>query len=183
MAKRIGAIVSLSVIGVLILATIIMACINVNYGIRCNKPSEIWVRYGSNQEMQAIGHEDAIENYINNASKEKSLTALFNGTLGKKAEIKATNSKTISTNSEEFYVRYRYENSQKLMDGKKEFKTSSNQTVYYYDLVFTVKNLNGTNVVTLKSLPSSPLTNRSVLSSSTYQEAPGWGVRSCRRRH
>ena len=147
MAKRIGAIVSLSIIGVLILATIIMACVNVNYGIRCNKPAEIWVSYGNEQERQAVGHEDAIIKYINNASKEKSLTALFNGTLGKKAEIKATNSKTIQTNSDGFYVRYRYDIPQKLMYGKKEFKTSSNQTVSYQDLVFTVKNMSGTNIV------------------------------------
>lgn len=147
MAKRIGAIVSLSIIGVLILATIIMACVKVNYGIKCNRPTEVWVSYGSEQERQATGHEDAIIKYINNASKEQSLTALFNGTLGKKAEIKATNSKTISTNNDGFYVRYRYEIAQKLMYGKKEFKTSSNQTLSYQDLVFTVNNLSGTNVV------------------------------------
>ncbi len=147
MAKKVGAIVSLSIIGVLILATIIMACVNVNYSIRCNRPTEIWVSYGTESERNAAGHEDAIIKYINNASKEKSLTALFNGTLGKKAEIKATNGKTIPTNTDGFYVRYRYENAQKLMYGKKEFKTSSNQTVNYQDLVFTVKNLNGTNLV------------------------------------
>lgn len=155
MAKKVGAIVSLSIIGVLIVATIIMACVNVNYGINCKKPAEIWVSYGDVTDDQLIRSSEqikAIMDYIDNASKEKSLTALFNGTLGKKAEIKATNSKTIPTISDGFYVRYRYgytgyEGAQKLMFGKKEYKTSSGENVRYYDLVFTVRNLSNTNVV------------------------------------
>ena len=47
MAKKIGAIVSLSIIGVLILATIIMANVNVNYSIKCEKPQYNRCRHSS----------------------------------------------------------------------------------------------------------------------------------------
>ncbi len=146
MAKKIGAIVSISIIGILIIATIIMANVNVHYGIRCENPTSVWVQYGSNAERDAQGKADAIVEYINNASQEKSLTALFNGTLGKKAEVKAVGSKTIPSNSG-FNVRYRYENAQKLMEGKKEYKNSNGEAVYYEDLVFTVTQTDGTEVV------------------------------------
>jgi hypothetical protein len=151
MAKRIGAIVSLSIIGVLILATIIMANVNVNYSIKCNTPTRIYVAYGANTERDAQANADAIIDFINNASKEKSLTALFNGNLNKKANVVAASSvgKTISTNSSNFYVRYRHENQQKLMDGKKAYKDLGGNAVYYSDLVFTVADIDESSVVTV----------------------------------
>lgn len=149
MAKKIGAIVSLSIIGILILATIIMANINVNYGIKCATPPHVYVSYNTNDpnaEVDADTHSNKIVGYINKASNEKALTALFNQTLGKKAEIKAVSEKTIASNTG-FYVRYRYDNVQKLMDGKKAFKDSNGENVYFNDLVFTVNDLDGINVV------------------------------------
>ena len=148
MAKKVGAIVSLSIIGILILATIIMANVNVNYSIRCATPTNVYVSYGSNGERDAQANAGEIVKLISNASKEKSLTALFNGTLNKKANVVAVSNvgKTIPSNSG-FYVRYRYENPQKLMDGKKEYKDINGQAVFYDDLVFTVQNLEGVNVV------------------------------------
>ena len=47
MAKKIGAIVSLSIIGVLIIATIIMANIKINYSINCSTPDKIYVSYNN----------------------------------------------------------------------------------------------------------------------------------------
>ena len=157
MAKKIGAIVSLSIIGVLILATIIMANVNVNYSVKCATPTTIYVRYGSNGERDAQANSNAIVEYINNASKEKSLTALFNGTLGKKANVVAASSvgKTLTYSSNTFYVRYRYVNAQKLMDGKKAFKDVNGKEVLYDDLVFTVNNVEGTSVVNVYVIPDS----------------------------
>ena len=148
MAKKIGAIVSISIIGILIIATIIMANVNVNYSVKCATPTSVWVQYGSNAERDAQDKASTIVEYINNASKEKSLTALFNGTLGKKAKVVAASNvgKTIPSNSG-FNVRYRYENAQKLVEGKKEYKDSNGEVVYYEDLVFTVVETNGTEIV------------------------------------
>lgn len=161
MAKKIGAIVSLSIIGILILATIIMANVNVNYSIRCETPTTVYVSYGANTERDAQANKDAIVDYINNASKEKSLTALFNGNLGKKANVVAASSvgKTISTTSSSFYVRYRYNNAQKLMDGKKEYKDSNGNAVYFDDLVFTVSDVDGSAVVNVYVIPDSTNAN------------------------
>ena len=147
MAKKIGAIVSISIIGILIIATIIMANVNVNYGIKCNTPSSVWVQYGANTERDVQGHADEIVDFINNASKEKSLTALFNGTINKKPNVVTASSvgKTLPSNSG-FYVRYRYENAQKMTD-------NTGKEVYYEDLVFTVKDGQGTTVVNVYVIP------------------------------
>lgn len=160
MAKKIGAIVSISIIGILIIATIIMANVNVNYSVNCATPTSVWVKYGSNTERNAQDKADEIVDFINNASKEKSLTALFNGTLGKKAEVVTASSvgKTIPSNSG-FYIRYRYENAQKLLEGKKEFKDSNDSVVYYDDLVFTVKDVDGISVVNVYVIPDSQAPN------------------------
>ncbi len=159
MAKKIGAIISISIIGILIIATIIMANVNVNYGIKCANPTSVYVSYNTNdanKERFAGNYSNKIVNHINNASKEKSLTALFNGTLGKKPNIVAASNvgKTIPSNSG-FYVRYRYEDAQKLMDGKNIYKDSNGDVVYYEDLVFTVKDVDGIEVVNVYVIPNS----------------------------
>ena len=149
MAKKIGAIVSLSIIGILILATIIMANINVNYGIKCEIPPHVFVGYNTNnpnEEVDADSCANKVVSYINKASNEKALTALFNQTLGKKAEVKVVSEKTLPTNTG-FYVRYRYDNAQKLTDGNKDYTDSNGENVYFDDLVFTVNDLEGINVV------------------------------------
>ena len=147
MAKKIGAIVSISIIGILIIATIIMANVNVNYSIECATPTSVWVQYGSNIERDAQDKAGTIVEYINNASKEKALTALFNGTINKEPNIVTASSvgKSLPSNSG-FYIRYRYENAQKLTD-------NNGKEVYYDDLVFTVKDLDGTNVVSVYVIP------------------------------
>lgn len=149
MAKKIGAIVSISIIAILIIATIVMANVNVNYGIKCNTPSSVWVQYGANTERDAQNHADEIVDFINNASKEKSLTALFNGTINKEPKVVTASSvgKTIPSNSG-FYVRYRYENAQTMKD-------ASGKKVEYEDLVFTVKDVQGISVVNVYVVPDS----------------------------
>ena len=160
MAKKIGAIVSISIIGILIIATIIMENVNVNYSINCANPTSVWVQYGSNTERNAQDKADEIVEFINNASKEKSLTAFFNGTLGKKAKVIAASSvgKTIPSNSG-FNIRYRYENAQKLKEGKKDYKDSNDEVVYFEDLVFMVKDVEGTNVFNVYVIPDSQAPN------------------------
>ena len=153
MAKKIGAIVSLSIIGILILATIIMANVNVDYSIDCAKPTEVWVLYNSNDpNKERVANQDnanEIVNFINNASKEKSLTALFNGNINKKANLVLDSNagKTIPTTTG-FYVRYSYSNQQKTKD-------NNGNEVYYDDLVFTVNDLEGSNCVRVYLVPDS----------------------------
>lgn len=156
MAKKIGAIVSLSIIGILILATIIMANVNVDYSIRCATPKTIYISYGANAERDAQDCTDEIVDFISNASKEKSLTALFNGNLGKKANIVAVSNvgKNLPENSG-FYVRYRYEDKQKLKYGKEDYKDSNGEVVLYQDLVFEVKDIDGTGKINVYVIPDS----------------------------
>lgn len=149
MAKKIGAIVSISIIGILIIATIIMANVNVNYSVECATPNSVWVQYGSNTERNAQDSADEIVKFINNASKEKALTALFNGTINKEAKIITVSSvgKSLPSNNG-FYVRYRYDNAQKLLD-------NNDKAVYYDDLVFEVKDVDGINIVKVYVIPDS----------------------------
>ena len=141
MAKRITAIVSLSIIAVLILATIIMANVDVNHKINCNNPDYIYVKYSSNNLREADGEiYDGILDRINQASKESSLTALFSGTLTDKPTI-VTNSTTSATSvpsTSDFQVSFVYDNPQKLMDGGDEYKDEDGEVVYYKELVFSV---------------------------------------------
>ena len=150
MAKKIGAIISLSLIGILIRATIILANVKIDYSVNCADPSSIWVSY-SNKPYNKVSDEQAnkIVGIINNSSKENTLSALFNGNLNKKAEIKGVSGNKTPASNTGFYVEYSYETPQKLMDGKKEYKDSNNNTVLYQKLVFTVNNVNESKETTV----------------------------------
>ena len=142
MAKKIGAIVSLSLIGILIIVTIILANVKINYSINCETPTSIWVSYSNKAPNKASEEQTTkIVDYINNASKENTLSALFNGNLNKKAEITGVSGNKSQPSTSGFYVEYSYENPQKLMEGNKEYKDSKGNTVVYQKLVFTVNNL------------------------------------------
>ena len=53
MAKKIGAIVSLIIIGIVIIAAIVMVNVDVNYRIECVKPDIIWVQTSDNNQHNA----------------------------------------------------------------------------------------------------------------------------------
>lgn len=156
MAKRITAIVSLSIIGILIIATIIMANVDVNHKINCNNPDSIYVQYSSNG-IREVDDEiyDGILERINNASKESSLTALFSGTLSEKPAI-VTNSTTSATtvpSTSDFYVSFVYNNPQKLMDGNNEYKDADGNSVYYKELIFSVNSTDDMQEVRVYIIP------------------------------
>ena len=156
MAKRITAIVSLSIIGILIIATIIMANVDVNHKINCNNPDSIYVQYSSNG-IREVDDEiyDGILERINNASKESSLTALFSGTLSEKPAI-VTNSTTSATtvpSTSDFYVSFVYNNPQKLMDGNNEYKDADGNSVYYKELIFSVNSADDMQEVRVYIIP------------------------------
>ena len=141
MSKKIGAIVSLVIIGLLIVVTIVMANVNVNYSIKCEKPDAIHVQHGSSL-VKADQEEDfnKIMELIGSASKDNSLSALFTGKINKKAEITtvSTNSLTSIPSTSDYYVSYVYNNPQALMDGNKKYKDGDGEAHYYKELVFTV---------------------------------------------
>lgn len=150
MAKKVGAIVSLSIIGVLIVLTIIFANVKYDYSIKCNAPDFILVE--SSSTSAAVVDKDGsyngiksteIEKLINNASKEVFISAMFNGNLGKKANIvtESTVGKSLPT-AEGYYVTYRYTKPQILKDGKKDYKDDQG-TYKYRELVFSVTKTDG----------------------------------------
>ena len=140
MQKRIWAIVSLSIIGILIIATIIMANVDVNYKINCANPDIMWVQHASGNQVRVEGDEyDEILKYINNASKESSLTALFGGRINDAATVTSNGSTATSIPSTtNYYVIFEYNNPQKLMVGNDSYKDGDGNEYYYRELVFTV---------------------------------------------
>ncbi len=162
MAKRITAIVSLSIIGILIIATLIMANVDVNHKINCANPDSIYVQYSSNSPIDINPNDEnyvdiynGILDRINNASKESSLTALFSGTLSDKPSI-VTNSTTSATSvpsTSDFYVSFVYNNPQKLMDGNNEYKNADGDSVYYKELVFSVSSTDDMQEVRVYIIP------------------------------
>lgn len=143
MAKKIGAIVSLSIIGILIIATIVMANININYGISTSSPNEIYVQFGNTAPFRADADQKSeIIDLIGSASQENSLTALFSGDLGKHAKI-TTSKSTLSPSSDNFYVRYSYNEAQTLKEGKSKFVDGDGKSYTYKDLIFEIKDVEG----------------------------------------
>jgi len=130
MAKKVGAIVSLSIIAILIITTIILANLKVDYSVECNKPDSIWVNGSVANETEM----NEIVNYINDASKTTRLSALFNGEWNKEVSLMTENG-TIYYNDDNYYVRYHYTTQQEL----KVNNETKNAT--YAELVFTVSKI------------------------------------------
>lgn len=130
MAKKIGAIVSLVIIGLLLIATIVLANLKVDYSIKCNTPNEIWV----GTKVATAEQKNEIINYIGDASNENRLTALFNGNWNKKVKL-VTENGTIKYDDNNYYVRYHYAEEQQAKVGKET------KDVKYSELVFTVSKM------------------------------------------
>ena len=141
MAKKIGAILSLIIIGVVIVAAIVMVNIKIDYSIDCVKPDKIWVQTSSDIKVANSEQQSKIVEIISSASKQNALTALFDGELGKKAEL--VNVKTTVSSPANFYVKYIYNTKQDLIVGGKEFKNADGQTETYEELIFVVDNTEG----------------------------------------
>jgi len=139
MAKKIGAIFSLLLVGALVVATIILANIKVDNNINYRKPNEIWVTYNSQHQKLVDNKADAdkIVKLIDIAAEDRMLNAMFDKRLEEKAELKhyKNSSGTDVPRNGDFYVIFKYNNQQKVV---------SNGIAYYYtELVFTVKDTDG----------------------------------------
>ncbi len=137
MAKKIGAIVSIIVVGILLLTTIIMASVKIDYSVKCANPDTITIQYKQENERAVTTDEkNKIISLISSASKTNSLSALFNGKINKKAELvfDKSNGKTLPTPSE-YFVKYIYNIPQQI-----NYKGT---TYNSKELVFEVKDQSG----------------------------------------
>ena len=159
MAKKITAIVSLSIIAFIIIATIIMANIKVDYGVKCAKPNEIHISSSlTDVELATENEKSKIVSLINNSSKETSLNALFNGSLFDHAKVLSdtdNGTTTIKTSANCFYVNYVYHTPQILKEGNKNYKDADGHNYLYSELCFEVKNTDGVEDVKVYIIPDS----------------------------
>ena len=154
MAKRISAIISLVIIGILILTTIIMATIDVDHKIKCNQPNEIYIRYNSSDKNTTEEQQKCIIDFIDNASKEKSLTALFNGHIGDQAELKLISTTPVEIkDTSEFFVIYHYTTAQDLIVNNKIEKDENGQDIKYKELAFAIDKTQGLHEVKVYITP------------------------------
>ncbi len=146
MAKKIGAIVSLSIIGLLIILTIIFANVKIDYSIKCNKPDRIYIQKTTSSRVVVDDDNtyNKIKEIVDGASKEVFISAMFNGRLNQKANIVSVSEtgKTMPT-AEAYYVTYVYDAPQLLKDGKKDYKDSEGNKYYYRELVFDITKTEG----------------------------------------
>lgn len=153
MAKRITAIVSLSIIGILILTTLILSCINIDYKIEYNKPNNIFVQYGS--QLQQVKDQDSsqISKLIDDASKKNLLSQMFSGQLNQKQSLMtdSTNGITLK-NPTKFYVSFIYNEPQILKLNGKDYKENG-EKCYYTRLVFEVNDVDSFDDVTVFVTP------------------------------
>lgn len=154
MAKKIGAIVSLVLIGVVIVAAIVMANVDIDYSVKCVKPDVIYVQTSNDTVQVENAQRDKIVEMISNASKQNSLTALFNGELDKKAEL-VTSKATLPSTPTNYYVRYKYNAKQDLVVGEKEYKDADGKTETYEELVFVVNHFEGEGDFRVYVIPES----------------------------
>lgn len=154
MAKKIGAIVSLSIIGILIILTIVTASVKVNHRIGCEKPQIVWVN-ATGGDIEAKDDASKIVEYINNASKENCLSAFFGGNLDATAEVVEEAGTVTIDNTDTIYVRYHYAEKQDLTQGKEIYKDSNGKTYQYQDLLFEVQNTDGAETVKAYVIPDS----------------------------
>jgi len=139
MAKKITAIVSLTLVGIIVAAIIIMANITVDHNIDYATPSQMWVTYNSSTPRRVDNEEDKekILSLMDEATQEKYLNALLTKTLDKKPEIKQN--KTTKANipsTTKYYVIFEFGQPQHL-EGIEE------DNVYYRQLVFAVAQSEG----------------------------------------
>ena len=145
MAKKIIAIISLSLIGILVVATIVLANIPFSHNFKHNKPDYIEVYYGGTETTARSATNDdfnKIIELINKATDDKILNALFEGRLNDKPVLVDENEKltSVPSNASSYYVCYKYKegNPQTLMDGDKAFKDENGNEYLYAQICFEI---------------------------------------------
>ena len=146
MAKKIGAIISLSIIGILIVLTIVMASVNVNHRIYCEKPQYVYVYTGGVANGANEQQGNKIVDIINNASKENCLSAVFGANLDATADVVAEKG-TLKISSDSYYVSYVYTTAQDLTEGKSVYKDGDGKTYKFEELLFEVKDTDGVETI------------------------------------
>jgi len=159
--NKVIAITSLSLVGVLMLAVILMALIPINYNLKLQeKPSLITVHSsaGKSSVFSADGSATSKETYnkilelYNNSGSFSTLNSLFIGLWGKKVEPdRATTSQTISSlyPSGTYCIEFLYDTSQKMRnsDGS-AYVWQANGEQSYKRLFVPVKSVNEVSALT-----------------------------------
>ncbi len=158
--KKVITIVSLSLIGLLILATVIMACIPVGVNPEFGKPDYITV-YSSKYES-GIGYKDyeregtyskqfkKIIEELEKAPEQKALVALFNGTISQDLKVtKLEYTQSISTtNTETNVAKF------KITYGEERKVNYQDEKVKFVAMFFELKADQGRTKATVKLLNS-----------------------------
>lgn len=163
MAKKVIAIVSLVIIGLLIGATIVLANVNVDYGINCAAPEIIRVLKPGAKDANSTSDQQfkEIKKLVSNASKTSCLSAIFDGTLFDEVSIVEDKTTEINKKSDCYYVQYVYStNPQTLKEGNKNYKVDGSNYLYK-ELWFEISNVRGVNEFNVYVVPTDKLSTYS----------------------
>lgn len=119
-AKKVGTIITVSIIGALILATIIMTFVPYSFKMNIATPDRITVYdYSGNKSASGTFSltekkdiYDELISRFDTAFEQSVLNAMFNGDLGKKAELKTRSTQAVSVKTGN-YLKFGYDNAQK----------------------------------------------------------------------
>lgn len=151
--KLIISISLLSVLGILIITTIVLACLKKDYNVNVNDPYQIRIYSTENSNFYEYTFDKEDQEYkdimklYNESSVENYLTLFLAGKLNKESYIDNLNSQTsvisnvINKNPDHYYVEFVYGELNNLMLNDEPFyKAGTDDVVRYNKLLLEVKN-------------------------------------------
>ena len=145
--KKIISIVALSLVGLLVVATIVMACVQYNSFSAVNKDAGIItvIRTSSQTSFDADDKEyDKIYSLIEKSRKENALSTLFQGAFGFEPEVDVkSNEQSMPTAVDgTYYIKFVYNEEQTLKINGKAYttNTTTKETLTYTIMYLEVKN-------------------------------------------
>ena len=133
------------IVGVLVLSTLVLYLIPVNYKPEIETPSAISITESSGGSSSILCSEDnAVDRYneINDEFKksftESVLTGIFSGRLGVKSRIESYYSSDPTSNFSGYVVNFIFKTKQTIMLNGKEYNppTNSNETIQFDEIIF-----------------------------------------------
>lgn len=166
--KKVLTIVSLSLVGLLLITTIVLACINVGSPLNLKTPNGVVV-YSSDLGVGKSDEDAAAEdiiNHINKGATQKYLQALFGGTLNSTRVTTSEARQYVSRNNsvlEKAVFEFQYDEQQKM--------TIQGKEISYYSIVFEVQESQERNTLKACFIPEN--TNSSSAPYYTAVEVDG----------
>ncbi len=148
--KKIMTIVALSLIGLLAVTTIVLACIQYNYNRLQLSQVEYITIYNNGDTKTLFSDVEEEKEEVNQlislykkAQKQNLLNALFQGNVNKEVEVtRSTTTNLNTTVKNAVAIQFYFEKEQKIMVGGKAYTYNNNEVTYRYATIVLSNNHN-----------------------------------------